>query len=125
MSTQPVHVINATRDSEKMRMRRERKFSMRERPSTDGQRKYVGDSQVLDVTFPTSYTAPMQALAFTVSLDHVPVDAMPRSGIKVENGIDGGALIWEVHDDDHVWTRTTVYFACNTIGPVTQKWLVV
>ena len=122
MSVQPVAVVNTTLDPEKQQMQPV-EMALRAQPNSSGTRDYVGDAQEVTLTFPQGWPA-QQVLTVVVALDHIPTDAQPRSGVKAEEGADGSAQVWEVHDDSHVWTQTRVYFAADTNGPLTQKWLI-
>jgi len=91
-------------------------MSLRGEVSPRGDRTYVGDSQELLLTF----DVPDIPTAFSVALDHVPTDAIAKSQIKVRDWLPGGhsylAVINEVHDADHVWTRTQVWFMSHHRG---------
>lgn len=88
-------------------------------PSPRGDRVYVGKHQKVTVSFPKGWDV-NTALEVPVALDHVPVDAIPASGIKA-SGAHVGATIEEDHAT--AWTETLVYFRTN-VAPATQVWIV-
>jgi hypothetical protein len=101
-------------------------MSLRGDVTPRGDRVYVGNSQEILVDF--TGKAPDVPVSFSVILDHVPTDAMPKSGIKVADWTPGGdsylAVINEVHDANHVWSRTEVWFMATMAG-IQQRWLII
>jgi hypothetical protein len=95
-------------------------MSLRGDVSPRGDRKYVGDGQVITVSFGAGEADTPKA--FDVALDHVPKSAMPRSGIKISSGTSLLAVINEWHGT--AWTRNQVWFI-STQDSVSQEMLIV
>lgn len=125
MSNFPTHAVNSTGKPALARQVRDAaNVDLRAVPSPTGARRYVGRQQEIVAIFPATYTPGVDILEVDINVDFVPTSAMPRGAVISLTGSHASAIINEMHDSTHVWTKRRIYLTSDTAG-VSQRFLVV